>query len=326
MTMCFAGGSAGDLLLGGDGDDELYGGAGTDILDGGRGADRIEGGTGDDIMHGGAGGDTLDGGANRDTLSYETSDAGVTVDLRDSNSDGFHDTAAGGHAEGDSITNFEDVVGSAHADVLSGDGGANRLEGGVGNDRLTGGAGNDRLTGGAGNDRLTGGAGNDRLTGGAGNDRLTGGAGDDRLTGGAGDDTLVGGEGDDVYRFSGRRFGRDRIVDTGGNDIIEFSGVAREQLRFYRRNRDLVISVAGTKSQVTVKEWWNAPWRMDENRGRQVEAVRAGGYSLSAGAVSQLVQGMAGMRPSSSGSASQHTRPHHQGAAPLAAWQEIAGS
>ena len=143
------GGTAGDLLLGGDGDDELYGGAGTDILDGGLGADRIEGGAGDDLVHGGAGGDTLDGGANRDIVSYETSDAGVTVDLRDGNADGFHDMASGGHAGGDSIRNFEDVVGSAHDDVLTGHDGANRLEGGEGRDELHGGAGDDVLVAGS---------------------------------------------------------------------------------------------------------------------------------------------------------------------------------
>ena len=138
------GGTAGDLLLGGDGADALYGGAGTDILDGGAGADRVEGGTGDDIVHGGAGADTLDGGDGRDTLSYETSEAGVTVDLRDGNADGFHDAAGGGHAGGDSIRNFEDVVGSAHADVLTGDAGDNRLLGGAGRDELYGGSGRRR--------------------------------------------------------------------------------------------------------------------------------------------------------------------------------------
>ena len=456
------GGTAGDLLLGGDGADALYGGAGTDILDGGAGADRVEGGAGDDIVHGGAGADTLDGGDGRDTLSYETSGAGVTVDLRDGNADGFHDAAAGGHAGGDSIRNFEDVVGSAHADVLTGDAGDNRLEGGAGRDELYGGRGDDVLAGGsnatggwqelsgeAGNDiyrighadgkvridsaaegartgrsdrvvftdlalsevefthhgsppagaanpaegvalvvrwtkdgvsgevhiaemgrhierfefadgsvlgevdanwrvrrdpvlyagdvqdrlvgtehddTITSGPGAERLEGGAGNDRLDGGSGDDTLMGGRGDDRLVGGRGDDVYTFSGARFGRDRIVDTGGNDVIEFSGVTREQLRFYRDNRNLVISVAGKKHKVTVKGWWKAPWRMDENRDRQVEAIHADGYSLSARAVSRLVQAMAGMRPSSSGTASRYMRGSQHTAAPLSAWEEITGS
>ena len=67
------------------------------------------------------------------------------MDLRDADADGCHDTASGGHAQSDSIRNFEHVVGSAHNDVLTGDGGANWLEGGAGRDVLTGGAGDDTL-------------------------------------------------------------------------------------------------------------------------------------------------------------------------------------
>ena len=139
------GGAGADFALGGAGDDELYGGAGADILDGGTGADQLDGEAGDDALHGGAGADTLDGGAGSNVVSYDTSDAGVTVDLRDADADGCHDTASGGHAQGDSIRNFEHVVGSAHNDVLTGDGGANWLEGGAGRDVLTGGAGDDTL-------------------------------------------------------------------------------------------------------------------------------------------------------------------------------------
>lgn len=59
----------------------------------------------------------LDGGAGRDAVSYRSSDAGVTVSLKDG-------TASGGHAENggqkDTIRNFERVHGSNHADSLTG--------------------------------------------------------------------------------------------------------------------------------------------------------------------------------------------------------------
>ena len=660
------GGTAGDLLLGGDGDDELYGGAGTDILDGGRGRDRIEGGTGDDMVHGGARGDTLDGGAGRDMLSYETSDAGVTVDLRDADGDGFHDTASGGHAQGDRISNFEDVTGSAHADVLRGDDGANRLDGGAGRDVLHGGAGDDELTagsnegsgwqelygeagsdtyrigradgqvrigsaaegmsrwdkdtveftdlsladveftahdfaaggtvdspegpalvvrwtkdgqsgelrishmgrrierfvfadgsaltridadwmararpelfagrsndrligtsgddvltsgstddhlrgergddwldagagddnvlggfgadtvhGGAGNDRLSGGLDADVLNGGAGRDTLYGndgddvlsagsndtggwqslagsggndtyryakgdgwvrigknaesadtgnsdrvvftdlslsevefsteaywvvdiaedgsykaierqgpviqwsqgeesgrlsiaesaghierfefadgstlgrietglpadapareagrpdvrlvgtagadvlrmGAGRDRVDGGAGDDELHGGEGDDTYEFTGRAFGHDTVTDTGGTDTVDFSGgVSWDQLWFSRSGDDLVVSLMGTQSGVTVEDWWNGPLLSNVDSGRQVETIMAGDRSLTSGAVSRLVEAMAGMSPPPSGQTSLSAPQRQQMATPLAAWQELTGS
>ena len=253
------GGTAGDLLLGGDGDDALYGGAGTDILDGGGGADRIEGGTGDDLVHGGAGGDTLDGGAGRDTLSYETSGAGVTLDLRDGDGDGFHDAASGGHAAGDRIGGFEDVVGSAHTDRLTGDASANRLEGGAGRDLLYGGAGDDTVMGGAGDDAVIGDGGADELYGGAGDDYLRGGSGDDVLIGGAGadwlkgeggDDTLEagdsdgtswqwldGGSGNDTYRV-GKGDGLVEIdswaedADTGSSDRVVFTDLSLAEVSF----------------------------------------------------------------------------------------------
>ncbi len=159
-------------LDGNDGDDELTGGAGNDSLFGDPGEDRLYGGAGDDALHGGedgdrlfgqAGADTLDGGTGIDWASFEESDAGVSVNLADG-------TGTGGHAEGDEITNIENLTGSLHADVLTGDGLANTLHGLDGNDDLRGNAGDDTLVGGAGADVLAGGAGADRLHGGTGVD------------------------------------------------------------------------------------------------------------------------------------------------------------
>ena len=87
---------------------------------------------------------------------YAASDAGVHVDL----STGM---ASGGHADGDTFTNVEEIVGSQHADTLTGGSGDDWLSGNGGDDVLAGGAGNDRLIGGAGADRMDGGAGHDRL-------------------------------------------------------------------------------------------------------------------------------------------------------------------
>ncbi len=91
-----------------------------------------------------------------DTVTYENSDAGVTVDLSPAT-----DTASGGHAAGDTIEKFENVIGSEHDDELTGDSGPNDLQGRGGGDELTGGAGDDTLNGGAGADKLAGGVGKD---------------------------------------------------------------------------------------------------------------------------------------------------------------------
>ena len=122
------------------------------------GNDSVVGTTGDDTLRGLGGDDTLDGGAGTDLLSYWNSDAGVAVSLASG-------SVSGGHAQGDTINGFENVLGSRqHADSLTGDGGDNWLHGGGGADRLAGGGGDDTLEGGAGADRLDGGAGDDVLS------------------------------------------------------------------------------------------------------------------------------------------------------------------
>ena len=119
-----------------------------DTLTGDTGANRIEGGDG---------GDDLDGRDGEDTLSYVSSGRGVSINLKKS-------TAIGGHATSDSITNFENVIGSAYDDFLVGDEKANTLTGLAGDDELTGGEGDDTLEGGAGADVLDGGEGENTLS------------------------------------------------------------------------------------------------------------------------------------------------------------------
>lgn len=137
--------------------------AGSDRLFGGDGADELFGFNGNDAIVGGGGADTIDGGAGVNTLSYAGSDSKVSVNLGSG-------TAVYGDAEGDTFSNIQNLTGSSHNDVLSGDDGANVLRGGNGNDRLLGRDGDDRLVGGAGDDLITGGDGVDTLYGQAGAD------------------------------------------------------------------------------------------------------------------------------------------------------------
>ena len=112
-----------------------------------------------------------------DTISYNTSLAGVTINLTDG-------TARGGDADGDTLVDrgndrIENVVGSRHDDVLTGNREANELQGLAGNDVLDGDEGDDTLSGGEGDDVLDGGDEDDTLIGGPGADTLIGGAGAD---------------------------------------------------------------------------------------------------------------------------------------------------
>lgn len=231
-----------DVLLGGDGGDALYGGYGADYLAGGTGNDSLYGEAGEDVLIGGGGADSvyggdgndillvdqtdgvydyLDGGSGADALSFERWSAGVTF------------TLGSGSVFGDGYAGIEDVIGTRHVDVFTGDAQANRLYGVAGDDILSGGDGNDTLEGGAGADVLNGGSGTDfasysgsrggvfvdltageafghdatgdtfssieNLIGSRYADELKGDAAANRLEGGDGDDWLVATAGSDVF-------------------------------------------------------------------------------------------------------------------------------
>ena len=149
------------VLDGQAGDDKLLASAAVEYpmtLIGGDGADELRGGDEGDILRGGPGPDKLDGGDNAspgvDSAEYTASAAGVNVFLPMTGTA----TARGGDAEGDTLAadDIENITGSAHGDVLTGDGGANGLNGGSGDDVLKGlGGSGDLIFGMGGNDRAS---------------------------------------------------------------------------------------------------------------------------------------------------------------------------
>jgi len=228
----------------------LNGGAWIDELSGLDGADTLRGFGGDDILAGGLGADVLDGGTGIDTTSYARATSAVRVNLE-------RPQVNSGEAAGDTYLSIENVVGSAFADTLNGDGGANRLEGGAGDDTLFGADGDDWLVGGAGADQLNGGAGQNGVSyagsrlevtvnlgtltatggdatgdtlrnfvnaeGGSGRDTLFGDNRGNLLIGGAGRDMLDGGGGNDTLRGGA---GPDQLSGGTGTDVIDYAGSA----------------------------------------------------------------------------------------------------
>ena len=144
-------GNAGaNLVFGGGGNDTLRGGAGDDRLYPSMGFTRLDGGPGSDWLAGHAGDDYARG---YEWAVYDASSAGVTVSLAAG-------TGSGGDAEGDILHGIDGLIGSPHADTLTGNTRGNELVGGAGDDTLDGGGLSpghwDYLEGGPGADTLIG--------------------------------------------------------------------------------------------------------------------------------------------------------------------------
>ncbi len=251
-----------NLILGGPGSDRLYGLSGNDTLDGGEGNDRLYAGLGDDLLISHEGYDLLSGGAGNDTfelqgLSHKRlyDDAGVdTLDFSQVEQD------ARGRGEGVTVNlsidngsrqyvqnhsaislkgDFENVIGTAFNDRLTGNDQDNLILGGSGNDRLYGRSGNDTLDGGEDNDYLCGDSGEDVLWGRTGDDRLDGGSSDDLLNGGTGNDRLYGQSGNDILLGAA---GDDSLFGSTGKDLL-ISGLGAD--RVYGDSQDDIL-IGGT--------------------------------------------------------------------------------
>ncbi|KIC21325.1 hypothetical protein [Leisingera sp. ANG-Vp] len=149
-------------LIGSSYNDRLHGNDSGNYLSGGSGSDTLKGEGGDDTIEGGDGGDELWGGDGFDFVSYENSDAAVYIDLDgDGNASWNRNNTAniaynggvnGGHGSGDTLYEFEGIIGSEHDDILEGNNSDNIIYGGDGDDRLQGLKGDDILNGGDGAD------------------------------------------------------------------------------------------------------------------------------------------------------------------------------
>lgn len=125
----------------------IKGNGGNNSLSGGAGNDSLSGGTGNDVLLGGEGNDYLDGGEGMDLVSYKDAAAAVTIDLS-------KEKQVVSGAGQDTIKNVENLEGSSHSDILTGNGLDNKILGLEGDDVIRGGAGNDQLFGGDGADRF----------------------------------------------------------------------------------------------------------------------------------------------------------------------------
>ncbi|MFK7879001.1 calcium-binding protein [Roseobacter sp.] len=220
-----------DILAGGDGNDTIRGGNGNDDISGDAGNDALFGGSGNDIVRPGRGFDVADGGRGNDTIDYAQADGPVFVNL----AQGFANTQLGRAVEIDTLSRFENVVGSIFDDFIFGNAGANRIEGRNGRDSIAGLDGNDIISGGSDRDLLFGNQGDDAISGGRDNDTIDGGFGDDFLVGNAGADLIRGGPGEDILIGGAGANTYLWLPDdlSGETDsIIDFAPLFGETLRF----------------------------------------------------------------------------------------------
>lgn len=100
----------------------------------------------DNVFYAGNGNNIINGGTGTDTVSYNYATSAVNVWLALSGAQGTGGSGA------DTLTNIENLNGSAYNDTLRGNALVNRLSGGDGDDTLDGGGGADVLIGGLGSD------------------------------------------------------------------------------------------------------------------------------------------------------------------------------
>lgn len=295
-----------DLLQGFNGNDQLFGGAGNDRLEGGNGNDTLNGGAGNDTLIGGRGDDTYvfaagggqdvidNSGGGFDTLRFD----GITFNqvssgLMKSGNDLVLKVSGGS----DQVTLKNWFLGGDHVvDVISFDSGgqltAAQLFGafGLSNPDPAGSPNYQNLP----DERafgtiLAGQAGDQNIIGSSDADLIDGGAGNDTLRGGKGNDYLIGGDGSDTYYFAAGD-GQDIINNLSNtpadNDVLSIEGITRDNLWLSRQGDSLVIDVRGSEDSVTVQDWY-------ANSAQRLDAIQAGGSTLYANQVDNLVSAMA---------------------------------
>ncbi|MET0067325.1 MAG: calcium-binding protein [Candidatus Thiodiazotropha sp.] len=257
-----------DQLHGGDGNDVLSAGGGNDTLMGEAGNDTLWGGEGDDYLVGGSGSNTLEGHGGSDTYFIDASMSENYI-----RNGGNHNSAedydrvlfAEGISRedvifsrsnydlvitvGDSITTLESFFQidensrENNVDAFEFQGGLILTDEDVRRELETGNDSDQVIIGYDNYD--------DQLSGAGGDDTLYGLSGNDRLDGGVGNDRLEGGSGNDVYQFH-QGDGQDLIVDTQGQNIVEFTDLSSTQVEARQSGNDLVLTALVGGGQVTV--------------------------------------------------------------------------
>ncbi|MCT0198423.1 hypothetical protein KQ313_01810 [Synechococcus sp. CS-1325] len=261
-------------VIGSNGNDSITGSADANFLDGRGGTDTLLGLGGNDTLLGGNEVNSLDGGLDIDTVDFSFLGGanGGAINL-------LTTVAVITGIGNTTVLNFENAVGGAGNDTISGTATANQLSGLAGNDSLFGDDGIDTLLGGLGADTLNGGLGlgdvadysysavggsinlatgltdfgvgdQDRLIGieavqgSQGRDVITGSTTANTLDGGRSNDSILGGNGNDTLLGG---LGADTLDGGGNNDLLVggsgadtlTGGSGVDQFKYFASNQGL---------------------------------------------------------------------------------------
>ena len=285
--------TAGAMMASLTGIENLTGSRFNDFIIGDTGDNTIKAGDGNDRVYYTGGLDDLDGGTGTDTINFSSFGTAVSVSVRVSKdgseaftSDSSSIPLIGTLRSIGVLRGFENVVGTAFADVIEGSNGANRIDGGDGADRMSGSNGDDvyivdnagdnvhevASTGGINsvsssvsftlgafveNLTLTGsssisGTGNEldnEIIGNNNANTLSGRDGADTLEGRGGNDTLIGGLGNDAYVFSGGSLANDTFINSGGTDTVLVDSLS-DVISAGRVGNDILVIMDGGSFRV----------------------------------------------------------------------------
>ena len=252
-----------DILIGGNFGDTLTGNDGDDVIDGGAGNDTLKGNSGNDTLIGGKGNDRLEGSYGDDTYIWNLGDGFDTIyDYNGGNTD--NDTIKFGEGisfedllferDGNDLViyvNNDKTQGITIQNYYSGYSQVEKLEFADGTivetssvsivepEEPSENAG-QTISGTSDDDILIGSDGDDTINAEDGYNDITGGKGNDIISAGYDRDTFYYNLGD----------GYDKITDLGGRDQIIFGdGISKENISFYRKNDNLIISINDDFSQ-----------------------------------------------------------------------------
>ena len=252
-----------DTLTGGNFGDTLTGNDGNDVINGGAGNDTLKGNSGNDTLIGGKGNDRLEGSYGDDTYIWNLGDGFDTIyDYNGGNTD--NDTIKFGEGisfedllferDGNDLViyvNNDKTQGITIQNYYSGYSQVEKLEFADGTivetssvsivepEEPSENAG-QTISGTSDDDILIGSDGDDTINAEDGYNDITGGKGNDIISAGYDRDTFYYNLGD----------GYDKITDLEGRDQIIFGdGISKENISFYRKNDNLIISINDDFSQ-----------------------------------------------------------------------------